>query len=323
MKSMLLALAAIALSTIANPAAAATAAWPVKPVRIIVPWSAGGTTDAVSRFVANDLTKRFGQQVLIDNRPGAGGILGMLLAEQSPPDGYNFMITSTGYGYLISPSKARGVDLVKSFAAVSLLGFTDAGLVVHPTLPVRSVKELIALAKARPGQLNYGSSGVGGFPHLSTELFKLKAGIDLVHVPFKSSAQELADLIAGNTQLLLGTLASKLGPIQTGRLRILAVGGLKRNPVLPDVPTISEAGVPGYETYIWYGMFAPAKTPAAIVSQMYDAVQSAVHAPEMAKKLSDQGVWSEQMSSAGFARLMTAEQEKWGQVIKAAGIKDE
>jgi tripartite-type tricarboxylate transporter receptor subunit TctC len=322
MKSMLLALAAIVLFAIGNPAAAA-AAWPAKPVRIVVPWSAGGTTDAVSRFVAADLTKRFGQQVLIDNRAGAGGILGMLIAEQSPPDGHNFMITSTGYGYLISPSKARGVDLVKSFAPVSLLGFTDAALVVHPTLPVKSVKELIALAKARPGQLNYGSSGIGGFPHLSTELFKLKTGIDIVHVPFKSSAQELADLIAGNTELVVGTLASKLGPIHAGRLRILAVGGSKRNPVLPDVPTISEAGVPGYETYIWYGMFAPRNTPATIVSQMHEAVQSVLHAPDMAKKLSDQGVWSQKMTSAEFAKLMAAEQEKWSQVIKAAGIKDE
>ena len=321
MKSMLLALEAIVLLAIGHPALAA--AWPVKPVRIIVPWSAGGTTDNVSRLVATDLTKRFGQQVLIDNRPGAGGILGMLLADQSPPDGHNFMITSTGYGYLISPSKARGVDLVKSFAPVALLGFTDAGLVVHPSLPVKSVKDLIALAKAKPGQLNYGSSGIGGFPHLSTELFKLKAGVDLVHVPFKSTAMQLADVIAGNTQLLLGTLASKLPAIQTGRLRILAVGGSKRNPVLPDVPTISEAGVPGYETYIWYGMFAPPKTPAAIVSQMHDAVQSVLHAPDMAKKLGDQGVWSQRMSSAEFGKLMVAEQQKWSQVIKAAGIRDE
>jgi tripartite-type tricarboxylate transporter receptor subunit TctC len=321
MRSTLLALQTIVLLTIGSPAVAAE--WPMKPVRIIVPWSAGGTTDAVSRLLAADLTKRFGQQVIIDNRAGAGGILGMLAADQSPPDGHNFMITSTAYGYLIAPSKARGVDLVKSFEPVTLLGFTDAGLVVHPSVPVKSVKDLIALAKARPGQLNYGSSGIGGFPHLSTELFKLKAGVDLVHIPFRSSAQELADTIAGNTQVLLGTLASKLGAIQSGRLRILAVGGLKRNPALPHVPTISEAGVPGYETYIWYGMFAPMKTPAAVISQMHDAVESILHAPDMAKKLNDQGIWSQKMSSAEFGKLMVAEQQKWLYVIKAAGIKDE
>jgi tripartite-type tricarboxylate transporter receptor subunit TctC len=318
---MLLALQAIVPLTISSPAVAAE--WPAKPVRIIVPWSAGGTTDAVSRLLAADLTKRFGQQVIIDNRAGAGGILGMLAADQSPPDGLNFMITSTAYGYLIAPSKARGVDLVKSFAPVASLGFTDAGLVVHPSVPVKSVKELVAFAKARPGQLNYGSSGIGGFPHLSTELFKLKAGVDLVHVPFKSSAQELTDTIAGNTQVLLGTLASKLGAIQAGRLRILAVGGSKRNPALPHVPTIDEAGVPGYETYIWYGMFAPMKTPAAVISQMHDAVGSVLHAPDMVKKLNDQGVWSQKMSSAEFGKLMVAEQQKWLYVIKAAGIKDE
>ena len=321
MKSILLNFGALVVMTIGVPAVAAE--WPVKPIRVIVPWAAGGTTDAVSRLLAADLTKRLGQQVVIDNRAGAGGILGMLLAEQSAPDGYNFMLTSTAYGYLISPSKARGVDLVKSFVPVALLGFTDAALVVHPSVPVKTVRDLIALARARPGQLNYGSSGVGGFPHLNTELFKMKTGIDLVHVPFKSSAQQLADVVAGNTQLMLGTLASKLGPIQAGRLRILAVGGLKRNPVLPDVPTISEAGVPGYETYIWYGMFAPPKTPSAIVSQMHAAAETALQSPDMAKKLSELGVWSEKMSSEQFGRLMIAEQKKWAEVIRTARIKDE
>src|SRR5687767_12267706 len=219
--------------------------WPAKPVRIIIPWPPGGSTDIVGRLLAADLTNRFKQQVIIDNRAGAGGIVGMQVAMAAPPDGYTMMLTSTAYGYLIDKPKVP-VDLVKSFAPVVLLGFGDSALTVHPSLPVKSVRELIALAKAKPGQLNYASSGIGGFPHMNTELFKLKTGTNIVHVPFKGGGPALMDTIAGHTQVYLSTLVTVAPAVNSGRLRILGVGGAKRVASMPNVPTISET-VPGFE----------------------------------------------------------------------------
>ena len=299
-----------------------SAAWPEKSIRVIIPWAPGGSTDIVGRLTAAELTRRLKQQVIIDNRAGAGGIVGMQIAAQQPPDGYTFMLTSTGYGYLIYKSNPP-VDLVKSFAPVALLGFGDSALVVHPSLPVKSVKELIALAKAKPGALNYASSGMGGFPHMNTELFKLKTGINIVHVPFQGGGPAVADVVAGNTQIHLGSLTSEMSQIRSGRLRILAIGGKKRNPNFPDVPTISEAGVPGYQTSIWWGMFAPRGTPSDIIARMHDETVSVLEAPEMLKKLDVQGAVPEKMSSAEFGKLMEAETAKWSEVIDAAGMKQE
>src|SRR5690606_37653121 len=247
--SLLMKSAALALAAAFVPATAG-AAWPEKPVRIIVPWAPGGSTDILGRVVANELSKHLGKQVIIDNRAGAGGIVGMQIAAQAPADGYNFMLTSTAYGHLVYKSRARGVDLVNSFEPVALLGFGDAALVVHPKFPANSVEELIALAKAKPGALNYSSSGIGGFPHMNTELFKMMAGVDMVHIPFQSAGQAVTDVLAGHTDMTMGSRTSAMPHIQSGRLKILAVGGSKRNPQRPDVPTIGET-VPGYETYIW------------------------------------------------------------------------
>jgi tripartite-type tricarboxylate transporter receptor subunit TctC len=301
----------------------ASAAWPEKPIRVILPWAPGGSTDIVGRVVAAELTKRLKQQVIIDNRAGAGGIVGMQLAAQTAPDGYNYMITSTAYGHLINRARAQGIDLVKSFAPVALLGFGDAALVVNPKLPVNSVKELIALAKSKPGVLNYASSGIGGFPHMNTELFKVRAGVDIVHIPFQSAGQAVADVMAGNTQIHLGSLTSAIGQVRSGRLKLLAVGGAKRNPQLPSVPTIAEAGVPGYQSYIWWGVFAPPKTPPALIARMHEEINAALDAPEVMKRLEEQGGMSEKMSVADFGKLMVSEQTKWLEVIKAANIKDE
>ena len=301
-------------------APAHAASWPEKPIRIIIPWAPGGSTDIVGRLLAADLTKRLKQQVIIDNRPGAGAIVGMEIASQSPPEGYTFMVTSTGYGYLISKAK---VDLIKSFAPVALLGFGDSALVVTPTLPVKSVKELVALAKARPGQINYSSSGVGGFPHMNTELFKMMTGTNMVHIPFKGGGPAIADTAAGHTQVHLGSLATVMPQVRAGRVRMLALGSAKRNPILPDVPTISESGVPGYESYIWFGMFAPRGTSADIISQMHAATNVALKVPDMVQKLDAAGVRAETSSTAEFGKLMVSEAEKWARVIKAAGIKEE
>ncbi len=309
------------LASIAIIPAAAAAAWPEKSVRIIIPWPPGGSTDIVGRLLSVELNARLKQQVIIDNRAGAGGIVGMQIAAAAPPDGYTLMLTSTAYGYLIDKQEAP-VDLIKSFIPVAMIGTGESALTVHPSLPVKSTKELIALAKAKPGALNYASSGIGGFPHMNTELFKLKTGVDMVHVPFKGGGPALADTMAGQTQVYLSTLVTVMSAVNSGRLRLLAVGGAKRNPHLPAVPTISET-VPGYETYIWWGMFAPNGTPPAAIARVHADTTAALSSPAFVKKLDEQGGAPVQMSTAEFGKLMVSETVKWTEVIKAAGIKGE
>ncbi len=298
----------------------AAAAWPDRALRIVVPWAPGGSTDIVARLLGADLGKRLGQPVVNENRAGAGSIVGMEFSAAMPPDGHNFMLISTGYGFIINKAK---IDLVNSFAPVALLGFGDSALVMHPSLPVKNVRELIALAKRKPGSLNYSSSGIGGFPHLNTELFKMMAGVDMAHVPFKGAGPAVADTAAGNTQVQIGSLPSVLGQVRAGRLRALAVGGPKRNPLLPDVPTISESGLPGYETCIWFGLFAPRTTPANLIAQMHAAVNAALESPDMLRRMDEQGIDAARRSIAEFAKLMESETVKWARVIKAANITGE
>lgn len=299
----------------------ANAAWPERPVRIIVPWAPGGSTDIVTRILAADLTKRLGQQFLVENRAGAGAIVGMQFTAQQPPDGSTFLLTSTGYGFLIN--KGSNIDLVKSFASVAMIGFSDSALVINPHLPVNSVKDLIALAKKRPGELLYSSSGVGGFPHMNTELFKLMAGVNITHVPFKGGGPAVADTAAGHTQMQLGSIPTVIGLVRSKRLRAIAVGGPKPNPALPGVPTISDSGVPGYQSQIWFGVFAPKATPPAIIAAMHGGIGSALESADTIKRLNEQGVDINKMSTAEFAKIMAAEQEKWAKVIKAANITGE
>jgi tripartite-type tricarboxylate transporter receptor subunit TctC len=300
---------------------AAASNYPEKPVRLVVPWPPG-PTDAVARVVSAQLSERLKQQIIVDNRAGAGGIIGMQNAAQSPADGYHLMMTSTAYGYLIARPKVN-FDLVESFAPIALLGISEAALVVHPSLPVNSVKELIALAKARPGTLNYASSGVGGFPHMNTELLKLMAGIDLVHVPFKGGGPAITDVVAGHTQLILTSLPGLLAHIKSGKLKVLGVGSLNRSASLPQVPTISEAGVPGYETSIWYGLFAPAGTPPSIVQRLHTETTAVLASAELHKRYEALGVLVRNMSSAEFGKFMRSEAAKWMRVVKEAGIKAE
>lgn len=302
-------------------AMSASAAWPERPVRIVIPWAPGGSTDIVTRILAADLTKRLGQQFIVENRAGAGAIVGMQFTAQQPPDGYTYLLTSTGYGFLIN--KKSNIDLVNSFASVTMIGFSDSALVVNPYLPVNSVKEFIALAKKRPGELLYSSSGVGGFPHMSTELFKLMAGVNLTHVPFKGGGPAIADTAAGHTQLQLGSIPTVIGHVRSKRLKAIAVGGPKPHPSLPGLPTISESGVPGYQSQIWFGVFAPKATPPAIIAAMHGGIGSALDTPDTVKRLNDQGVDINKMSTAEFAKLMAAEQDKWAKVIKAANITGE
>ncbi len=299
----------------------ADAAWPERPVRLIVPWAPGGSTDIVARILAADLTKRLGQQFLVENRAGAGAIVGMQFTAQQPPDGSTFLLTSTGYGFLIN--KGSNVDFVNSFASVAMIGFSDSALVVNPYLPVNSVKDLIAMAKKRPGELLYSSSGVGGFPHMNTELFKLMAGVNLTHVPFKGGGPAIADTAAGHTQLQIGSIPTVIGQVRAKRLKAIAVGGPKPNPALPGLPTISESGVPGYQSQIWFGVFAPKAMPPAIIAAMHGGIGAAIETADTVKRLNDQGVDVNKMSTAEFSKLMASEQEKWAKVIKTANITGE
>lgn len=320
MRSCIRAVAASLFASVAVATAASAAApWPDKQIRVIVPWAPGGSTDIVGRILSAEMTNIFKQQVIIDNRAGGGSIVGMQLTAAAPPDGYTFMLTSTGYAHLIQKTN---VDLVASFDPVAMVGTADSALVVHPALPVKTVKDLIELAKKKPGQILYSSSGIGGFPHMNTELFKLKTGTDLVHVPFKGGGPAIADTVAGNTQLQIGSIPTEMGFIRAGKLKVIAVGGKKPNPALPGVPMIKDT-VPGYETYIWYGYFAPKGTPASVISRMHDAVGTAVKNPNVVKRLEEQGVDIETMSTAEFGKLMKSETDKWTEVINAAGIKGE
>lgn len=299
----------------------ASAAWPEKAVRIIIPWPPGGSTDIVGRILAADLTNRLKQQVLIDNRAGAGSIVGLQIATASPPDGYTFMMTSTAYGFLIDKPKVP-VDLVNSFAPVAMIGFGDSAFVVHPAFPVKSVKDVIDLAKKRPGEILYSSSGIGGFPHMNTELFSLMTGVKLVHVPFKGGGPATADLVAGHSQMQIASLVTVASHVQSGRLKLLAIGSPKRHPKYPNVPTIAET-VPGYESRIWWGIFAPPKTPSDIIARFHAETNEVISTAAFQKKLEEQGGVVVKMSSAEFGKLMVAEQNKWLDVIKRAGIKAE
>ena len=309
----------LASSTLLSAAVAAS--WPERPVRIIIPWAPGGSTDIVGRILAQELTSRLKQQVVIDNRAGAGSIVGLQLATASPPDGYTFMMTSTAYGFLIDKPKVP-VDLVNSFAPVAMIGFGDSAFVVHPQFPVKTVKELIDLAKKRPGQILYASSGIGGFPHMNTELFSLMTGVKLVHVPFKGGGPAAADNVAGHTQMQIASLVTVASFVQSGRLRLLAIGSPKRHPKHPDVPTIAET-VPGYESRIWWGIFAPPKTPQDIIARFNAETNDVISTPAFQKRLEEQGGAIVKMSPAEFGKLMVAEQNKWLDVIKRAGIKGE
>jgi len=301
-------------------AGAAAEDYPNRPIRLIVPFPPGGSNDVVGRLIAKQLGEKLGQNVFVDNRGGAGSMIGTEALSKAAPDGYTLGIVSIAFA--VNPAlHTLPYDPFKSFEPVSILATGPNVLVVNPDLPVKSVKELIALAKQKPGELNYASAGVGSFQHLGGELFKLEAGVNIVHVPYKGGGPAMQDVVAGHVKIMFSSLIQTTPLIKAGRLRPLGTGGSKRSPVLPDVPTIAEAGVPGYAANNWWGIFAPAGTPKPIVEKLYQAVQESLKAPEMLKEFELEGAAPVAMTSAEFADFVKAEIAKWGKVVKAGNIK--
>ncbi|MGE5526041.1 MAG: tripartite tricarboxylate transporter substrate binding protein [Rhodospirillaceae bacterium] len=320
-KKLLPLLAGAALAVWAGLAPAAQS-YPTKPVRIIIPFPPGGSNDIVGRLIAQQLSDRMGKQFVVDNRGGAGGVLGSEIAANSAPDGYTLLIVSSAYAF--NPSLYKlSYDPDKAFAPVALLGTGPNALTVFPKLPVNSVKELIALAKSKPGQLNYASAGVGSFQHLGSALFTMMAGINVVHVPFKGGGPAMADVIAGNTQICLGSLIQMIPHVNSGRLKMLGIGSLKRSKAFPDVPTIAEAGVPGYDASNWWGILAPAGTPQNIVQTLNKEIGAILTSPDIQKRFESQGAEAATMTPAEFGKHIRAETVKWSRVVKEANIKAE
>ena len=317
-------LVAIFAAALLAPQAAAQApsGYPSKPVRLIIPFPPGGSNDVVGRMIAAQLSERLGTQVVVDNRGGAGGLIGAEAAANSPADGYTLLLISVAYAFNASIYKLP-YDPVTAFAPVALLGTGPVVLAVNSKLPVNSVQELLALARAKPGQLYYASAGVGSFQHLASALFKLQSGVDIVHVPFKGGGPAMMDVIAGNTQIAIGSLIQMLPQIRAGRLKVLGVGSAKRIAVLPDVPTIAEAGVPGYEATNWWGILAPAGTPPAIIERLHKELAVILASAETKKRFEAEGADARQMSPEEFGRFIAEETAKWARVVKDADIRAE
>ena len=313
------ALGALALVIPLSAAAAATDSYPRKLVRVIVPFAPGGSTDIIGRAIAPKLSERLGRQIIMENQGGAGGIIGIATVAKSEPDGYTLLMTSPAF--IINPFFHKiPYDPVNSFVPVARLVAGSRVLSVHPTVPAKTVKEFVALAKNQPGKLVYASTGVGSDAHLAGELFKMMAGIDFLTVQFKSGGQAITDLMGGHSDWMLGTVTLSLSQIRSNKLRGLGISGSVRSRLLPDVPTISEAGVPGYEASQWLGFLAPAGTPQAIIDRLHKELAQVLNSEDTKKMLEEQGQDLALQGPAEFGKFMAAETAKWGKVIKAGNI---
>ncbi|MCC7081744.1 MAG: tripartite tricarboxylate transporter substrate binding protein [Burkholderiales bacterium] len=314
----------IVVAAVLAPAAGARAAsYPTKPIRLIVPFAPGGSNDIMARIAAQKFTTSLGQQVIVDNRPGASGIVGTELASYAPPDGYTLLMMSLTF--TVNPSLYRRLpyDTVKSFTPISLIATAPLMLVVNPSLPVKSVKDLIDYAKAHPGTLNFGSGGRGTTPHLAGEMLKAMAGIAMTHVPYKGGGPALADLVGGQIQLMLENIPSTLPFAKAGKLRALAVSGKKRSALVPELPTLDESGLKGYEIVGWNGLFFPARTPSAIVNTIHSHTVKMLAQPDVKERLATLGAEAVGNSPAEFAAFIRAEIAKWARIVKQAGLKAE
>jgi tripartite-type tricarboxylate transporter receptor subunit TctC len=311
---------ALGLLMLAVPAAAQSD-YPNRPVRLIIPFPPGGSNDVVGRLIGTQLTEKLGKQVVIDNRAGAGGVVGTELLSNAPNDGYTIGVVSIAHA--VNPWLYKLPYDPKALAPVGLMATGTNVLVIHPSLPVRSVQELIALAKQKPGELQYASAGVGSFQHLGTELFKLEAGINLLHVPFRGGGPSMTSVLGGHNKIMMSSLVQTTPHIKSGRLIALATGGKQRSPILPDVPTVAESGVPGYEALNWWGIVAPQGTSPEIIAKLHRALSQVQDMPEVQKQFDAQGAAVQKMSSAEFGKFVDAELNRWQRVVKEAGIKAE
>ena len=302
-------------------AAAQAQTYPAKPIRAVVPFGAGGPADIYARYLGQQLQGVLGQPFVIENRPGAGSIIGTDIVAKSPPDGYTLLIMSNTHTVNESLIPKKPFALMKDFVPVAPINSSDLLLVVHPSLPVKSVKELVALAKAKPRGLNYASSGNGTPYHMAGELFKALAGVDIVHIPHKGSGEARTSTMSGQTELMLDAITTMAPIARAGKVRALGTSGLKRSTVMPEIPTISEAGVKGYETTIWLGIMAPAGTPRAVIERLNAEITRVVNRPDVKKTWSEQGAQPMTMSVAEFEKYLQADIAKWAKVVKISGAR--
>jgi len=297
--------------------------YPSKPVRFIVPFQAGGANDLTARVLAQKLTERWGKQVVPDNRPGAAGSLGVDATARAAPDGYTIAIISASHAVNAGVSTRLPYDLTKDLNAISQVSSLFYMVTLHPSVPATSIRELVAYAKANPGKLDYGSSGTYGLQHLSGELFQYLTGTKLVHVPYKGGAAALADILTGQIKMGFSTLLSARPHITSGRVRALAVTTRTRSPAVPELPTLAEAGVPGFEVDQWFGIVTPVKVPPAIVAKLATAIAEVVHAPDVAQRFSSDGSTPVGSTPAAFAAHVRNEVAKWRKLAKEAGLRME
>jgi tripartite-type tricarboxylate transporter receptor subunit TctC len=295
--------------------------YPVKPVRVIVPSSAGGGTDIVARILAPELSKRLGQQFVIENRAGAGTMIGIEVAAKAPPDGYNLLMGLSTIAINSALYKKVPYDPVKDFAPITVAVSSGSIIVVHPSVPVKTIKELIAFSRARPGQMNYASAGTGTYPHMTMELFLSMARLKMVHIPYKGTGPAMIDMLAGHTAVMAGTMVTTVPQIRAGRLRGLGITTTQRNEAAPEIPTVAEAGLPGFESVQWYGLLAPANTPRDIVNRLHGEMVKILQQPDIRKRFAADGADVVANTPDQFAAYIKAELVKWDKVARAAGIE--
>lgn len=301
---------------------AAQQAYPSRPVRIISPFAAGGGNDLICRTVAAKLTDSLRQQVIVENRTGANGIIGTEAAARAAPDGHTIVLIPSGHAVNASIRKKLPYDAIRDFTTISMVGSSPLVLAVHPSVPVKNVKELVAFAKSRPGQLNYVSAGIGSSGHLGGALFDALTGTKMVHVPYKGMSLALTDLISGQVTMAFATSLSVVPHVQSGRLRALATTGAQRSPALPDLPTVA-ATVPGYEASLWYGFVGPARMPADVVRRLNAEIVAILKLPDVRERLTGQGIDIQSSTPEEFAKLLVADLQRWAQVVQRAGIRAE
>jgi tripartite-type tricarboxylate transporter receptor subunit TctC len=316
-------LAAAGLLGACSTAAFAQSDYPNRPIRLIIPFPAGGSNDIVGRAIATQMSEKLGKQVVVDNRTGAGGVIGTELASKEKPDGYTILVISIAHS--VNPWLYKlPYDPIKAFAPIGIMGTGTNVLTVHPSLPVNSLKEFLDLVKSKPqGELTYASAGIGTFQHLGAELFKLDAKVDLLHVPFRGGGPALTDVLGGHNKIMFSSLVQAVPHIKSGRLRALGTGGKERVPALADIPTISEAGVPGYEALNWWGLLAPAGTPQPIIERLHKALSEAQDTPEIQSQFEKEGAATRKMQPEEFGKFIESEMKKWERVVKESGIKAE